>query len=280
MGRPPKSSSKAQSLRNDHYDGHKSTGGKKPKSRKVSLKINPPAKMTTFTRPPPTWPADLPYLSTVHLDKSLTSGQHALLHPEDLPGSDAYIVSSPCVFSPTLNPLVVIEAIKNPSHPAYPQSGLFAARQLAPGTHILDYTGLVHSCPLPTCSTSDYDLAFLDRDASLAVDGAGMGNEARFINDYHGIAEAPNTVFEEYYVKVKGAKGKEVWEARMGVWVNPLSNGIAKGEEICLSYGKGYWRARIGAMEQYEDDASESAEWKEEEVAEQTTSMAIEEGNE
>jgi hypothetical protein len=86
-----------------------------------------------------------------------------------------------------------------------------------------------------------------------------MGNEARFINDYHGICDGPNAVFEEYYVKVK-VKGKDVWEARMGVWVHPAAagggggggGGIAKDEEICLSYGKGYWRARVGLMEQQE----------------------------
>jgi len=73
-----------------------------------------------------------------------------------------------------------------------------------------------------------------------------MGNEARFINDYHGVNEAgPNAVFEEYFVKVKGKGGKEVWQARMGVWVKPgLEAGIAKGEEILLSYGRGYWKAR------------------------------------
>jgi SET domain-containing protein len=128
---------------------------------------------------------------------------------------------------------------------------------------------------LSTCSSSDYDLAFLDRDASLAIDGASMGNEARFINDYHGIRDGPNAVFEEYYVKVKGAKGKEMWEARMGVWVNPLSSGIAKGEEICLSYGKGYWRARLAAMEhQKEDDCCAGAAIEcEDDVSEKVTSM-------
>ncbi|OCT52187.1 SET domain protein [Cladophialophora carrionii] len=223
----------------------------------------------------------MPYLSTVHWDSSLTLSQRELIQSALSPKPDAYIVSTQCTFSPTSNPAVVIESIKLPSHPAYPQSGLFAARPLVPGTHIIDYTGLLHSCPLPSCSTSDYDLAFLDRDASLAIDGAGMGNEARFINDYHGIRDGPNAVFEEYYVRVKGAKGKEMWEARMGVWVNPLSSGIAKGEEICLSYGKGYWRARLGAMEQQkEGDCRAGAAAKDEaDLSGKVMSMTIEDGN-
>lgn len=256
MGHSANSTSTAQKARNVRAD--KSSSNKRQKSLKASTKVKPPSKMTTYTRPPQSWPANMPYLSTMHLDSSLNTDQQALFHPVNLLGTEAYIVSSQCVFSPNTNHLVTIEAIKTPLHPAFPQSGLFAARQLAPGTHILDYTGLLHSCPLVTCSTSDYDLAFLDRDSSLAIDGANMGNESRFINDYHGIRDGPNAVFEEYYVKVKGAKGKDEWEARMGVWVNPNSGSIVKGEEICLSYGKGYWRARLGAMEQHEEEGDKA----------------------
>ncbi|EXJ59148.1 hypothetical protein A1O7_06579 [Cladophialophora yegresii CBS 114405] len=214
--------------------------------------------MTTYTRPPQNWPTNLPYLSTVHLDSSLAPSQRELVQSTRSPDPDAYMVSAQ----------------------SYPQSGLFAARQLAPGTHIIDYTGLLHSCPLSTCSISDYDLAFLDRDASIAIDGAGMGNEARFINDYHGVRDGPNAVFEEYYVKVKGPKGKEMWEARMGVWVNPLSTGVAKGEEICLSYGKGYWRARLGAMEQRKEDDSRAgaAAKNETDLSEKVMSMTVKDG--
>jgi len=35
----------------------------------------------------------------------------------------------------------------------------------------------------------------------------------------------------------------------MGVWVSPKGVGIGQGEEICLSYGRGYWRARVGQLE-------------------------------
>jgi hypothetical protein len=233
-------------------DKNKSTTRRNAKNKPST--ITPPSHMTTYTTPPRNWPSNYPYLSTSHQDSLLTPAQLSLLHPTTLP-ADAYKVPSLCTYSPTSNPLITITAISTPSHPAFGQHGLFAPRPLAPGTHILDYTGLLHSCPLPSCSTSDYDLAFLDRDASLAIDGQSMGSEARFINDYHGVSEkGPNAVFEEYFVRVKGKGGKEMWEARMGVWVSPKCEGIAKGEEVLLSYGRGYWRARgLGDLRMQEE---------------------------
>jgi hypothetical protein len=269
MGRPAKSTSKTQKPQPRDIVS-RSQSKKGSKAGKSSSKIVLPSKMTTYTRPPTSWPASLPFLSTVHVDGSVTLAQQEIFHPAQVPGAETYTIPTQCVFSPTPNPLVNIEAVTSQSHPAYPQCGLFAARALPPGTHILDYTGLLHSCPLPACASSDYDLAFLDRDASLAIDGAVMGNEARFINDYHGICAAPNAVFEEYFIKVKGSRGRDVWEARMGVWVSPAcEKGIAKGEEICLSYGRGFWKARLGIMEQavegepsvdVEDEATKSSD--------------------
>lgn len=101
----------------------------------------------------------------------------------------------------------------------------------------------------------------------MAIDGTTMGNESRFVNDWRGIREGgPNAMFEEYFVKVK-VKNKECWEGRMGIWVLPAKatkrgekscstgkGGIEKGDEICVSYGKGWWRARRGAMEEWEDE--------------------------
>jgi len=231
------------------------------KNSKGPPTIHLPTRITTYTTPPRNWPSSLPYLSTSHLDPSLTASQHALIHPTTLPTEPSpYAIPTVVTYTPSTNPLVIITPIADASHPAYTQHGLFTTRALAAGTHILDYTGLLHSCPLPSCSTSDYDLAFLSRDASLAIDGQSMGSEARFINDYHGVREeGPNAVFEEYFVKVKGKGGKEIWEARMGVWVKPgLEAGIGKGEEILLSYGRGYWRARgLGDGESQDETVSE-----------------------
>jgi hypothetical protein len=258
MGRSAKSQAQTQTAKSD---ARIKIPSRTPKHSKQPSGLLLPKSMTTYTSPPKNWPRSMPYLSTVHLDSSLTESQIAAFRLSTPPSctSDQEIFSIPtlCQYSPTSNPLVVVTLITNPSHPAHGQSGLFAARPLPQGTHILDYTGSLHSCPLPSpsqtvvssCSTSDYDLAFLSRDLSLAIDSAKMGNEARFINDYHGIAKRPNAVFEEYFAKVR-VKGRECWEGRMGIWVDPRSeSGIGKGEEVCVSYGRGYWRARGGLGE-------------------------------
>ncbi|EXJ92196.1 hypothetical protein A1O3_00746 [Capronia epimyces CBS 606.96] len=101
----------------------------------------------------------------------------------------------------------------------------------------------------PTHATSNYDLS-LDRDLGLAIDASRCGNEARFINDYRGIrAAGPNAEFRDCLVQVGPGPGR--LEKRIGVFVlspgkagGPRAKGIAKGEEIVVSYGKGFWNAR------------------------------------
>ena len=93
--------------------------------------------------------------------------------------------------------------------------------------------GEVHSDDRPN---SDYDLSLcrLPGGVSVGVDASAMGNQARFINDFRGIAVKPNALF----VDTKTASG----EIRISIW---SSNGeIKKGEEILVSYGKSWWRSR------------------------------------
>jgi hypothetical protein len=90
-------------------------------------------------------------------------------------------------------------------------------------------------------TNSDYDLS-LDREMGIGIDADRKGNEARFINDYRGIAEKPNAEFKEVWDEKSGERG-------MGVWVLPegrsgKGKGIRKGEEILVSYGRGFWGAR------------------------------------
>lgn len=97
---------------------------------------------------------------------------------------------------------------------------------------------------------SDYDL-WLDRDADLAVDAARMGNEARFVNDYRGVPGRGG--------KKANAEFRVVWDPRrtgercMAVFVLPAGKrakgkarvvGIACGEEVLVSYGRGFWQGR------------------------------------
>ncbi|KAG8864909.1 hypothetical protein FRB96_003496 [Tulasnella sp. 330] len=138
---------------------------------------------------------------------------------------------------------VAIQVISAPSHPANGQRGLFATRKIPPKTHILDYLGEVHA---DDRDDSDYDLSLLrlstseavsmgvsDEPISIGLDAQQMGNEARFCNDYRGIAESPNAEFKDHLV------GDEL---RIGVFSGP--KGVGKGKEILVSYGKGWWKAR------------------------------------
>jgi hypothetical protein len=90
-------------------------------------------------------------------------------------------------------------------------------------------------------ASSNYDLS-LDRESGIGIDADKRGNEARFINDYRGVAERPNAEFKEVWDERGGRRG-------MGVWVLPegksgRNRGIKKGEEVLVSYGRGFWGAR------------------------------------
>ncbi|KAI1427887.1 hypothetical protein F5Y12DRAFT_125072 [Xylaria sp. FL1777] len=193
---------------------------------------------------PKNWPSSVPYLSRPSFAPHVSKTQHESLRmrlPDLIAVIPANFPRGPC-------PLVRIIPISDSSHPAQGQFGLFAARHLEPGTLILPYYGLVHSS-LPPHSLnhdkSDYDL-WLNREADIAVDAEQAGNEARFINDYRGIRERPNAEF------------KQCWDVRSGqqcmaVFVLPSgknaltkagAGGIAKGTEILVSYGKGFWSKR------------------------------------
>jgi len=68
----------------------------------------------------------------------------------------------------------------------------------------------------------------------------------RFINDYRGVAEAPRAEFRDIFVDIGNGKV----EKRIGVFVlsagksGKRAKGIPKGQEILISYGKGFWGAR------------------------------------
>jgi len=132
---------------------------------------------------------------------------------------------------------VSICKIADPGHPAYGQHGLFATANLPPRSHILDYRGFCTLCG-DESSTSDYTLRMGD----LTVDAAQMGTEARYINDFRGTgAPRANAAFEE--------RRDEAGRCVMGVWAG--DRGVRKGEEVLLSYGKGFWTQRglLGAAE-------------------------------
>lgn len=144
---------------------------------------------------------------------------------------------------------VKITPVSDATHPAHGQHALFANQPLPPDSFILPYLGYTHD-QTDTDEASDYDLS-LDRELGIGVDASSMGNEARFINDYRGVATAPNAEFRDMYVDIGNNKA----EKRVGVFVlsagksGKRAKGISRGQEILVSYGKGFWTERQTAEE-------------------------------
>lgn len=124
---------------------------------------------------------------------------------------------------------VRIRPIDDKSHPAHGQRGLFARAALKPGSHVIDYVGVIRDSSSES-KTSDYILAFTE---DLSIDAEERGNEARFINDFRGTGGQQNVRFDLY--ESHGGK-------RLGVFV--MSKPIRKGEELLVTYGRGFWKAR------------------------------------
>jgi nuclear pore complex protein Nup98-Nup96 len=212
---------------------------------------------------PKNWPETVGYLSAPSHCRSLSSTQVEALRTkppaESMERLPASATQTPC-------PLVRIQIIEDEQHPARGQRGLFAARDLKPGSFVVAYLGRVHDGgPRGTDAESDYDL-WLDRDKGLAVDAARAGNEARFVNDYRGVRPRPNAQF--------GTAWSERWgQLCVGFWVMPAAassskkggkgkkaEGIRKGDEILVSYGKGFWEKRQAQEEGEDGDAARSQE--------------------
>ncbi|KAI4862524.1 hypothetical protein F4820DRAFT_430399 [Hypoxylon rubiginosum] len=192
---------------------------------------------------PKNWPAGIPYLSGPSYAPHITKSQYQVAKTKTLD----LVTEIPRDFPRGPSSLVRIVPIRDPSHPADGQAGLFATKHLSPGSLILPYYGLAHSSVPPHSlahEQSDYDL-WLDRDAGLAVDAEKAGNEARFVNDFRGVATRPNCEFRECWDLRRG-------ERCMAVFVLPAGKngikkavvGIGKGEELLVSYGKGFWGKR------------------------------------
>ena len=125
-----------------------------------------------------------------------------------------------------------IRAISDPNHPAHGQYGLFAVKHIPSRSYILDYTGIIMLNELAS-PTSDYCYRV---DSIICIDAEFAGNEARFINDYRGTAPRANAEFRTF-------RDQKIGCIRVGIW--SLTAGIKRGEEIVVSYGKGFWKSRI-----------------------------------
>ena len=151
---------------------------------------------------------------------------------------------------------VQIVRINDIKHPAHDQRGLFAARHLPPDTFIIAYLGLIHTnADTDTDPHSNYDLS-LDRELGLSIDATAAGNEARFINDYRGIADRANAEFRDCWVQMAAVGAERArWERRIGVFVlgagraGKRAAGIGVGQEVLVNYGRSFWSKRRQAME-------------------------------
>lgn len=217
--------------------------------------------------PPPGWPAT----TTTYLTKPRLS---PLFPPQLLPflfDLSALSELSAVKFAPRAcaHPnAVVIKIIQDKVHPAYGQCGLFARQKIPPDTLVIPYLGVIHAsfvldpshapnqpeapvAALPANDErldSDYDLSLVSISSadprnpyrgyhiSIGVDAAQAGNAGRMVNDFRGVGQAPNAEF-------RLGKG-ETGELRMEIWSTKKGKGIAKGEELLVSYGKGWWGAR------------------------------------
>ncbi|KAI1649028.1 uncharacterized protein F4817DRAFT_332607 [Daldinia loculata] len=201
---------------------------------------------------PKNWPPTLPYLQQPSYAPHVTKAQQQILRIRD-PEISTEI---PRDFPRGPSALARIIPISDPSHPARGQSGLFAARPLPPGSLVLPYYGVVHSSVPPHSAAhekSDYDL-WLDRDGALAVDAERAGNEARFVNDFRGVAARPNCEFRECWDLRRGEKCMAVFVLPAGKNAGKkAAAGVAKGEEILVSYGKGFWSKRRDELEEEGD---------------------------
>lgn len=193
------------------------------------------------TTPPTNWPPEITFLTRSRIDRAFPADEIRYLFKDLQPR--AYRPPNSLASS-----LVRSKRIVHAAHPANGQFGLFAARRLEPRTRVEAYIGIIKSRSrwideAAVESDSDYELSLVkkvvdidgrSRLVDISVDAQNAGNLARLTNDYRGIASRPNVEFRQV-VAPGGMWVMEIWT---------LEREIKRGEELLLSYGKGYAQAR------------------------------------
>ncbi|KAJ3576146.1 hypothetical protein NP233_g633 [Leucocoprinus birnbaumii] len=148
---------------------------------------------------PARWPKNIQYLRSCQFHVSVTPALRDFVKGNPSIASQLPISYISCV---------AIRPIKDSAHPANGQYGLFATAHIKPKTRILDYIGEIHCDDRPT---SDYDLSLhrFPDGISIGIDAHKAGNEARFINDYRGISERANALFQDN--RTSSGKVKRLW---------------------------------------------------------------------
>lgn len=166
----------------------------------------------------------IPYLGIVHADFTDAEGRRVDLDGHTLEGGGMHEESD---YDLSLVRMSASD-VRNPfgerfRPPPSSQSTFSAAPTSAPDTNGTDTDGSAvtqpsHPPPLHV---------------SIGVDAAHAGNAARFVNDFRSVAAAPNAEF-----RLGRGEGGEL---RMEVW---STRRVEKGDEVLVSYGKGWWGAR------------------------------------
>jgi len=121
---------------------------------------------------------------------------------------------------------VEIRKISEPGHVLSGQNGLFVTRPFQKFDIIGEYMGKVTER-----SGGEY-CAYLEESSekinALGLDGQEVGNEARMINHYKNIADAPNVIMKICYVE------------RLPRVMVVCKRDISIGEELLLNYGDEY----------------------------------------
>ncbi len=218
--------------------------------------------------PPTHWPQQITYLTRSRLSPTFPASRKAFV---ELPT----IYPSPSQFPVKIKPII------EQGHPAKGQNGLFASKKIKERSLIVPYLGVIHAKVDDLKSAhddSDYDLSLMRISVKIkdmpgtqgdntlddtptpghdtycvidiGIDASTHGNVARMINDYRGVPgiTRPNAEFRESKCFAKPlAIGQTTVPTVSGMEVWSLEKPIAKGEEILLSYGKGFWHARTSS---------------------------------
>jgi hypothetical protein len=212
------------------------------------------------------WPADVRYLTDYEWHPQLDSriqSRYRNLHEcpslfREVTDALGDVAEHPSKAAGEVAEIRAVPA-SHPCHSAGNGRGLFARRELPPRTYLFDYLGALVDDDTLSAETaarggreSDYVLHI---HGDLNVDAYLQGNEARFINDYRGIAARPNVCFDTYLDPYSGM-------LRAGVYT--VGKAVAAGAELLTSYGfANYWRLDgAGSMPREDVDREDwKTEW-------------------
>lgn len=183
------------------------------------------------------WPADVEFSNDYRWDPTVPEETRDKYRPPNATRPRA----------PRQSKSVYFKRITNPNHPAHGEFGLYCSLPggAPPGSWLLDYVGRV-MLGEDQDTRSDYVSDFGEK-SELACDANSYGNESRFLNDFRNTGKHPNVEFN--------LRRDKNGELRQGVYVKQKKDareegfdGVKQHEELLVSYGKSYWRSRVGNL--------------------------------